>query len=75
MPIGYVRVHEGLHLAYIDGKQRAEIDNDDGDYWVVTFDQKRLSNIHYKDLREAKKAIENMALREIDDREDFDVGC
>lgn len=22
MPIGYVRVHEGLHLAYIDGYKR-----------------------------------------------------
>ena len=75
MPIGYVRVHEGLHLAYIDGKQRAEIDNDDGDYWVVTFDGNRNTKIKYKDLREAKKAIENMTLREIDDREDFDVGC
>lgn len=75
MGIAYTRIHNAHYLAYIDGKQRAEIDNDDGDYWVVTFDQKRLSNIHYKDLREAKKAIENMALREIDDREDFDVGC
>jgi hypothetical protein len=34
-----------------------------------------IRNIKYKDLREAKKAIENMSLREIDDREDFDVGC
>lgn len=75
MGIAYTRIHNTYYLAYIDGKQRAEIDNDDGDYWVVTFDQKRLSNIHYKDLREAKKAIENMALRGIDDREDFDVGC
>jgi hypothetical protein len=71
MPIGYVRVHEGLHLAYIDGKQRAEIDNDDGDWWTITFDGERNKNIKYKDLREAKKAIENMVLREYTD----DVGC
>ena len=71
MGIAYTRIHNTHYLAYIDGKQRAEIDNDDGDYWVVTFDGERNKNIKYKDLREAKKAIENMVLREYTD----DVGC
>jgi hypothetical protein len=71
MGIAYTRVHNTHYLAYIDGKQRAEIDNDDGDWWTVTFDGERNKNIKYKDLREAKKAIENMVLREYTD----DVGC
>ena len=75
MGIAYTRIHNTHYLAYIDGKQRAEIDNDDGDWWTITFDGERNKNIKYKDLREAKKAIENMSLRGIDDREDFDVGC
>lgn len=75
MALGYVRIHEGLHLVYIDGKQRAEIDNDDGDWWTITLDGERKENLMFTDLREAKKALENMVLREIDDRETFDTGC
>jgi hypothetical protein len=41
MGIAYTRIHNTHYLAYIDGKQRAEIDNDDGDWWTITFDGER----------------------------------
>lgn len=75
MSLGYVRIHKGLYLVYVEGKQRAEIDNDDGDWWTITLDGERKENLMFTDLREAKKALENMVLREIDDRETFDTGC
>jgi len=74
MALGYVRIHEGLYLVYQDGKQRFEIDNDNGD-WELTIDGERKENIKFKDIREAKKFLENIVLREIDDRAIFDIGC
>ena len=74
MALGYVRIHEGLYLVYQDGKQRFEIDNDNGD-WELTIDGERNENIKFKDIREAKKFLENIVLREIDDRAIFDIGC
>lgn len=74
MALGYVRIHEGFYLVYHDGKQRFEIDNDNGD-WELTIDGERNENIKFTDIREAKKHLENIVLREIDDRETFDIGC
>ena len=74
MALGYVRIHEGLYLVYHEGKQRFEIDNDNGD-WELTIDGERNENIKFKDIREAKKFLENIVLREIDDRAIFDIGC
>jgi hypothetical protein len=74
MALGYVRIHEGLYLVYQDGKQRFEIDKDNGD-WELTIDGERNENIKFKDIREAKKFLENIVLREIDDRAFFDIGC
>ena len=66
MQIGWARVHNTLYLGYIEGKQRAEIDDDNGD-WQITFDGKRLDNVNFKDLREAKQAVYNMAIREYEE--------
>lgn len=66
MNIGWARVHNTLYLGYIEGKQRAEIDDDNGD-WQVTFDGKRLDNVNFKDLRDAKQAVYNMAIREYEE--------
>lgn len=66
MQIGWARVHNTLYLGYIEGKQRAEIDDDNGD-WQVTFDGKRLDNVNFKDLRDAKQAVFNMAIREYEE--------
>ena len=66
MNIGWARVHNTLYLGYIEGKQRAEIDDDNGD-WQVTFDGKRVKGIQYKDLRDAKQAVFNMAIREFEE--------
>lgn len=66
MNIGWARVHNTLYLGYIEGKQRAEIDDDNGD-WQVTFDGKRLDNVNFKDLRDAKQAVFNMAIREYEE--------
>ena len=65
MALGYVRIHEGLYLVYHDGKQRFEIDNDEGD-WQITVDGERWEHIWYKGLPQAKKALENLILREVD---------
>jgi len=70
MALGYVRIHEGLYLVYQEGKQRFEIDNDNGD-WELTIDGERNENIKFKDIREAKKFLENIVLREYTN----DVGC
>ena len=70
MALGYVRIHEGLYLVYNEGKQRFEIDNDNGD-WELTIDGERNENIKFKDIREAKKFLENIVLREYTN----DVGC
>jgi len=74
MALGYVRIHEGHLLAYRDGKAWADIDNDRGD-WEVSINGERKENIKFKDIRQAKKYLENIVLREIDDRETFDTGC
>ena len=66
MNIGWARVHNTLYLGYIEGKQRAEIDDDNGD-WQVTFDGNRIEGIQYKDLRDAKQAVFNMAIREFEE--------
>ena len=66
MNIGWARVHNTLYLGYIEGKQRAEIDDDNGD-WQVTFDGKRIEGVQYKDLRDAKQAVFNMAIREFEE--------
>lgn len=66
MNIGWARVHNTLYLGYIEGKQRAEIDDDNGD-WQITFDGKRLNNVNFKDLRDAKQAVFNMAIREYEE--------
>lgn len=66
MNIGWSRVHNTLYLGYIEGKQRAEIDDDNGD-WQITFDGKRLDNVSFKDLRDAKQAVFNMAIREYEE--------
>jgi len=66
MNIGWARVHNTLYLGYIEGKQRAEIDDDNGG-WQVTFDGKRIEGIMYKDLRDAKQAVFNMAIREYEE--------
>lgn len=73
MAIGYVRVHNTLYLCYIEGKQRAEIDDDEG-HWVITLDGDRKSNLKFKDLRDAKKSLENMIMREYDSDGDS-IGC
>ena len=70
MALGYVGIHEGLYLVYHEGKQRFEIDNDNGD-WELTIDGERNENIKFKDIREAKKFLENIVLREYTN----DVGC
>lgn len=59
----YVRIHEGLHLVYFDGEQIGEIDNDQGDYWQITFRGDRIENVFIQDLRQAKTFIENMIKR------------
>lgn len=66
MDIGWARVHNTFYLGYIEGKQRAEIDDDNGD-WQITFDGKRFDNVNFKDLREAKQAVYNMAIREYEE--------
>ena len=59
----YVRIHEGLYLVYFDGEQIGEIDNDQGDYWQITFRGDRIENVFIQDLRQAKTFIENMIKR------------
>ena len=65
MALGYVRIHEGLYLVYHNGKQRFEIDNDEGD-WQITVDGERRDKLWFKGLPQAKQALENLILREID---------
>jgi len=41
----------------------------------VSINGERKENIKFKDIRQAKKYLENIVLREIHDRETFDTGC
>jgi hypothetical protein len=70
MALGYVRIHEGHYLVYREGSAWADIDNDNGD-WELTINGERNENIKFKDIREAKKFLENIVLREYTN----DVGC
>lgn len=68
MALGYARIHEGHLLVYRDGEAWADIDNDRGD-WEVSINGERNENIKFKDIRQAKKHLENIVLREVDDDE------
>ena len=60
MNIGWARVHNTLYLGYVDGDQWIEIDDDDGEWWTITYKGKRLKQMRYRDIREAKQAAYNM---------------
>lgn len=67
MNIGWARVHNTLYLGYVDGDQWIEIDDDDGEWWTITYKGKRIKEIRFRDIREAKQAAYNMVTREIEE--------
>lgn len=73
--VTFAKIHDELYLAQYKGESCGEIYRPMGTaFWLVRHGNVT-TGLKYVNLIDAKTAFKNAIMRQIDDGEDYDVGC